>query len=87
MKSFEEDLIDLMENIKFRKVTDTFLNNLSKDLKKVKSSPNVFLFADKTRNVYEASPENYNKILKENVTKTYVYDCAERCFGRYKLRA
>ena len=72
MKSFEEDLIEQMENIKFRKVTDTFLNNLSKDLKKVKSSPNVFLFADKTRNVYATSPENYNKILKENVTKTYM---------------
>ena len=26
MKSFEEDLIELMENIKFRKVSDTFLN-------------------------------------------------------------
>ena len=29
MKSFEDDVIELIENIKFRKVTDTFLNNLS----------------------------------------------------------
>ena len=77
MKSFEDDLIELMENIELRKVTDTFPNNLSKDVKKVKSSPNVFLFADKTTNIYETSPENCNKILKENVTKRMC--CAERC--------
>jgi hypothetical protein len=31
----------------------------------------VFVFADKTKNVYETTPENYNKIVKDNVTKTY----------------
>ena len=71
MKAFEEDLINMMENIQFRKVTDTFLDNLNNDLKKVKSSPNVLVFADKTRNVYETSADNYNKILNGNVTKTY----------------
>jgi hypothetical protein len=40
MKAFEEDLINMIENIQFRKVTDTFLDNLDNDLKKVKSSPN-----------------------------------------------
>ena len=29
------------------------------------------MFADKTRNVYETSADNYNKILNDNVTKTY----------------
>jgi hypothetical protein len=36
MKAFEEDLINKMVNIQFRKVTDTFLDNLDNDLKKVK---------------------------------------------------
>jgi hypothetical protein len=53
MKAFEEDLINMTENIEFRKVTDTFLDSSEDDLKKIKSSPNAFVFADKTRNVYE----------------------------------
>ena len=60
-----------MENIQFRKVSNEFLDNLNSDLRKVKSSPNVFVFVDKTRNVYETSPENYRKIVTENITKTY----------------
>ena len=40
-------------------------------IKKIKSSQNVYILADKTKNIYESSPENYNKIVKENVTKTY----------------
>jgi hypothetical protein len=71
MKAFEDDLVNMMENIQFRNVSDKFLNNLDNDLKKVKTSPNVFVFADKTKNVYETTPENYNIIVKDNVTKTY----------------
>ena len=49
-----------------------FLNQSITDKEfKVKSSPNVFVFADKTRNVYETPADNYNKILNDNVTKTY----------------
>jgi hypothetical protein len=71
MEAFEEDLINMMENNQFRKVTGTFLENLENELKKLKSSPNVFVFAYKTRIVYETSADNNNKILKHNVTKTY----------------
>ena len=38
---------------------------------KIKKSPNVFIFANKTCNVYKSSPENHDKILKDNTTKTY----------------
>jgi hypothetical protein len=41
------------------------------DLDKVHSSQNVLIFADKTRNVYEAAPETYNKLLTDNMTKIY----------------
>ena len=71
MKSFEESLVRMIEKIEFRKVDDEFLSTLDNDLRKIKSTPNVFVFADKTRNIYETTPENYNKILKENITKTY----------------
>ena len=31
----------------------------------------MFVFADKTRNIYETSPDTYNKLLNDNITKTY----------------
>ena len=31
----------------------------------------MFVFADKTRNIYETSLETYNKLLHDNITKTY----------------
>ncbi len=71
MKNFEDDLVRMIENIRFRKVNDQFLSKLDNDLRKIKKSPNVFIFADKTRNVNEGSAENHDKILKDNITKTY----------------
>ena len=31
----------------------------------------MYIFADKTRNLYEATPDQYDKILKYNITKSY----------------
>ena len=31
----------------------------------------MFAFADKTRNIYETSLDTYNKLLHDNITKTY----------------
>jgi hypothetical protein len=31
----------------------------------------VFVFADKTHNIYEVPPSTYTKLLTENITKTY----------------
>ena len=71
MKRFEQDLARMIENIEFRKVNDKFLTTLDNDLQKIKSSPNVYMFADKSRNIYESPPDVYDKTLKENITKTY----------------
>ena len=71
MKEFEDDLVKLVSNVKFRNVHDPFLKKVNEDLAKVNSSNNVYVFADKTTNVYETSTDTYNKLLMENVTKTY----------------
>ena len=31
----------------------------------------MFIFADKTSNIYKAAPPEYNKLLKDNITKCY----------------
>ncbi len=51
MKSFENDVINLIENIKFRNAENQLKISLAFakfDLKKINSSPNIFVFADKT---------------------------------------
>ena len=71
LKPFEEDVLKLSENIKFRDTKNHFQENLANDLKKINSSNKIFVFADKTRNIYETSLDTYNKLLHDNITKTY----------------
>ena len=71
MREFEDDLLRMIENIKFRNVNDQFQASLATDLKKITSSPNLLIFADKTENIYEMKPDRYNQLLTENVTKNY----------------
>ena len=71
MKEFEEDLVSLISKITFRDVNDPFLKNVEEDLMKVNSSKDIFVFADKTPNINETSPENYKKLMRENITKSF----------------
>ena len=61
----------MVTSLKFRHVKDSFQRELSEDIRKIKSSPNVFVFADKTNNIYEMSKDHHQKLLHDNVTKTY----------------
>ena len=71
MKPFEDDLFNLIKNIKFRNARNAFQESLTNDLKKINSSPNIFVFADKTRNIYETPLDTYDKLMHDNTTKTY----------------
>ena len=57
--------------MKFQENTEESQRKLKNDNKKIKSSPNIFVLADKTSNIYECKPEEQSKLLKENITKTY----------------
>ena len=70
LESFEKELIGLINKIEFKTVRDQFQSKLKSDISKVKFSKNLFVFADKTRNIYELSKDSYDKLLAENVTKT-----------------
>ena len=71
MKGFEKDLTKMIENIQFRRVSSAFLLKLDEDIKNIKSSKKMFISADKTQNFYEIKKEDHEKILYENVTKTF----------------
>ena len=68
---FENDLIDMLKVIKFRKVKNQFLTKLKNDIKTVKQSKKTLPFADKTSNMYRLSKEGHEQLLTNAVTSTY----------------
>ena len=70
MQCFENDLLDMIKSLKFRNVQDDFQTKM-KHILKIKSSLNMFVFADKTTNLYEIPPNDYKRLLHENITKIY----------------
>ena len=68
---FEKDLSEMVTSLKFRHVKHLFQRELSKDIRKIKSSPYLFVFADKRNNIYEMSKDHHKKLLHDNVTQTY----------------
>lgn len=71
MIEFETDLSKMIENIKFRHTNSNFQKKLTQDLQKIKSMPEALMPADKTTNYYTVTKDDYNKLLLENITKTY----------------
>ena len=70
LMQFENDLLELIKSIKFKKVKNKFLDQLHEDITSIKKSKNVFIFADKTRNIYDADKNTYKKLLTDNISKT-----------------
>jgi len=68
---FENDLYELINTITFSRHRNSFQKKLVADIKSIKNSKSVLVPADKTSNMYKLSPESYNKLLIDNVTKEY----------------
>ena len=61
----------MIKNIQFKKSNDSFQNKLKEDIIEIRNSNKIFVAADKSRNIYKLEKEDYNKLLHENITKTY----------------
>ena len=68
---FECDLQLTIKNVLFKKVNNSFQIQLPNDVKKIKESDKIFVPADKLRNIYLLSKDEYQKLLTETITKTY----------------
>ena len=68
---FERELWDLVNEIKFRKVSSNFQNWLEEDIKAIKKSREIFVFANKTSNIYKIEKNEYNKLSTNAITSTY----------------
>ena len=61
----------MARNVKFKKTNNEFQKTLKTDLKSIRNSMKAFIPADKTRNMYEMDRAAYEKLLHENITKSY----------------
>ena len=61
----------MVRNIEFRKARNDFQDKLKEDINKIRSSKNLFVFADKSTNLYEKSDTKYNRLLSNNITSNY----------------
>ena len=64
-------MFKMIENLRFKKVRNSFQDKLKRDVKKINSSHKALVFADKSRNVYKLEKPKYQKLLRENITKSY----------------
>ena len=67
MTNFEEDLRLMIKNLEYRNIKNEFSKKLADDIKLIKSTKEMLINADKSRNIYKVSCENYKKYLVENI--------------------
>ena len=68
---FENDMMLLVKNIEFKRKNNEFQCKLNEDIREIKATKQLLVSADKSRNVYKVSKNDYDKLMHENVTKTY----------------
>ena len=71
LSNFENDLLGMNKDIKFKQVQNEFQDRLKHDIKSIRSYNKTFIPADKTRNFYEMDKAQHDKLLTQNVKKTY----------------
>ena len=69
--SFEQDLTYLAANLEFKETKTKFQKRLANDIRKIQTSKNVFVKADKSSNYYEIDKNTYKKLLRDSVTANY----------------
>ena len=67
LEAFEKDLFNMANSLKFSRVHNDFQQKMKKDIAQIKPSNDVFIFADKTNNLYKSSPKEYKKLLLNNI--------------------
>ena len=71
LTSFENDIYDMVRNIEFGKVRSDFHDKFKVDINEIRSSKNLFVFADKSTNLYKMSDTEYSSPLGHNITSNY----------------
>ena len=69
--AFADDLVKLVRNVTFKPISNNSKDEMKADIDSIKRSQNIYIFADKTNNLNKTDVKNYNKLLINNISKTY----------------
>ena len=61
----------MVKSLKLRDVKDSLQRELNEGIRQIRSSPTVYVFAEKANNIYKLSKDHRQNLLHDNVTKTY----------------
>ena len=86
LQAFEEDLINIVQNVEFRKTKTKFQTELSEIVRNIGKCKNLIVPSDKTSNFYEISVSEYRKLLINNITKDYE-KCNDSTLNEINLEA
>ena len=67
LAAFENDLIELLKNVKFPTVHNQLQRTLKSDIKSIQQSSKTLTLANKTSNMYRVTKEEYNKMRRNNL--------------------
>ena len=68
---FENDLIQLAKDVKFRRTRNDFQTKMRTDVRSIRNSEKTLTPADKTSNMYRLAPEEYKNFRTNAVTAKY----------------
>ena len=71
LEAFEDDLINMVENIEFKNISNKFQEQLKTEQEAIKNEPKLLVAADKTSNFYKVDYEQYENLLEKEVNKEY----------------
>ena len=58
---FENDVMNVIKNLEFKKVNSEFQSNLRNDIRQIRRSNNLFISEHKSRNICKVSKASYNE--------------------------
>ena len=64
-------MMDMIKNLELNRVNNEFQSNLRNDIRQIRRRNNLFISADKSRTRYKVSKASYERMMPENITKSY----------------
>ena len=61
----------LVSNIEFRNINNDFQKKLKSDINEIKTCNKILVSADKSRNLCKLEKDQYEKVAKEKIAKTF----------------
>ena len=74
LKQFEDELFALVSNIMYRPYKNQLQDKMRADKTEILRSDSVIVQTDNSSNMYKMSVDEYNKKLKDNITRDHRKD-------------